>query len=202
MKFSKKWLQEYIVEDLPEDGIIERELNAKAFEVEGIEELNTVTDENKQGTQRDSIFDIKVLPNRAHDALGHYGMAREICACLGLTLKDKTEIYKTDFDFTENNKSHVEEVSVEVLDAKACPRFMAVRIDGVSVGDSPVWLKEKLESIGQRSINNIVDVTNYVQYTLNKPMHAYDVNSIEDGIVVRYANVGEKLETLDDRELE
>ncbi len=196
MKFSKQWIQEYIVENLPEDDTIECELNAKAFEVESIEDY--IVDDKKC----DSIFDIKVLPNRSHDALGHYGMAREICACLGLTLKDKIEIYKTDFNFDTNSKSSVEKVNVNVIDVKACPRFMAVRIDGVSVGESPLWLKEKLDRIGQRSINNIVDITNYVQYTLNKPMHAYDVSSIEDGIVVRYASLGENLETLDDRELE
>ena len=78
---------------------------------------------------------------------------------------------------------------------------MAVRIDGVVVGESPVWLKNKLEAIGQRSINNIVDITNYVQYTLNKPMHAYDANNIIGGLQARYAMEGEVLVTLDDKEL-
>jgi phenylalanyl-tRNA synthetase beta subunit len=186
MKYSKRWLQNYIVETLPEDESIEKELNAKAFEVEEISDF-----------RGDSIFDIKVLPNRAHDALGHYGMAREICACLDLTLKPKTEIFASDLDIDQS----VENVSVEVLDARACPKFMAVRIDGVRVEESPVWLREAIEFIGQRSINNIVDITNYVQYTLNKPMHAYDAKNIVDGIVVRYAEEGEKLLTLDDKDL-
>lgn len=186
MKFSKKWLQDYILETLPDDESIEKELNAKAFEVEEVS--------NFEG---DSIFDIKVLPNRAHDALGHYGMAREICACLDLTLKDKTEIFPilTTFD------ASVSKVNVEVSDNKACPRFMAARIDGVRAGESPVWLRKSIEAIGQRSINNIVDITNFVQYTLNKPMHAYDAKNIEGGLVVRYAEDGESLLTLDDKDL-
>lgn len=186
MKYSKKWLQDYIVETLPGDDEIEKQLNAKAFEVEEISDFNG-----------DSIFDIKVLPNRAHDALGHYGMAHEICACLDLTLKPKTEIFKTDFNFDKE----IKEVEVEIRDARACPRFMAVQINGVRVQDSPAWLREKIESIGGRSINNIVDITNFVQYTLNKPMHAYDAKNIKDGIVVRYAEEGEKLMTLDDKDL-
>jgi phenylalanyl-tRNA synthetase beta chain len=92
-------------------------------------------------------------------------------------------------------------VNVDVADTAACGRFMAVRMDGVTVAPSSDWLRMKMESIGQRSINNIVDVTNYVQFSLNKPMHAYDARSIDGSIVVRYANAGEKLETLDDREL-
>lgn len=186
MKFSKKWLQDYIVETLPDDESIEKELNAKAFEVEEISDFNG-----------DSIFDIKVLPNRAHDALGHYGMACEICACLDLTIKPKSEIFASSFDFDNT----LDLVNVEVIDEKACPRFMTVRIDGVKVGESPVWLRRALEAIGQRSINNIVDITNFVQYTLNKPMHAYDAKNIEGGIVVRYVNDGESLMTLDEKDL-
>ncbi len=190
MKFSKHWIQEYIIENLPEDAVIEAELNAKAFEVEGIEEYVV------EGKKWDSIFDIKVLPNRAHDALGHKGMAREIATCLSLTFNPYPTTYpEINFD------NSVASVNVDVVDTTACDRFMAVRMDGVAVAPSPDWLRMKIESIGQRSINNIVDITNYVQFALNKPMHAYDARSIDGGIVVRYANADEKLETLDDREL-
>lgn len=190
MKFSKHWIQEYIIENLPEDAVIEAELNAKAFEVEGVEEY--VVD----GKKWDSIFDIKVLPNRAHDALGHKGMAREIATCLSLTFNPYPNTYP-DINFDNS----VASVNVDVADTAACGRFIAVRMDGVTVAPSPDWLRMKVESIGQRSINNIVDITNYVQFALNKPMHAYDARSIDGSIVVRYANAGEKLETLDDREL-
>ena len=194
MKYSKAWLQNYIVETLPEDKVIEEELNAKAFEVEGIENYSSADG------KVDSIFDIKVLPNRAHDALCHIGMARELCACLGLTFNNKldTEIQEIKNNINFSN----EKVLVEVLDKKACTRFMSVKIDGVKVSESPEFIKNALQSIGQKSINNIVDITNYVQYTLNKPMHAYDANNIIGGIKVRYASEGEKLITLDDKELE
>ncbi len=189
MKYSKKWLQEYIEEALPINAEIEKALNAKAFEVEGIENI-----------EGDSIFDIKVLPNRAHDALGHMGMARELCACLDLTINSKVE------KEIEKLKSKIntsdEKVSVEVMDEKSCSRFMSVKIDGVKVVETPVFIRQALENIGQKSVNNIVDITNYVQFTLNKPMHAYDANNIEGGIIVRYAESGEKLVTLDDKELE
>lgn len=194
MKFSKSWIQQYIEEPLPTDEVIAREINAKAFEVEGIEEIGILVDENKEAMPRDSIFDIKVLPNRAHDALGHLGMAREWAAVLGLTFKN-LNIPKTESD------QSVSGVQVKVLDSKLCSRFMSARIDGVDINESPEWLSDNLRRMGQKSINNIVDITNYVQFTLNKPMHAYGAENIDGGIVVRFAEEGETLETLDDREL-
>jgi phenylalanyl-tRNA synthetase beta subunit len=182
MKYLKSWLQDYIEEPLPADAVIVETLNKKAFEVE---EVTT-----KDG---DTIFDIKVLPNRAHDALGHKGMAYELCADLNLTRKDG--VYKIDSD------KKVPSVKVEIDDAKACTRFMSVRIDNVKVGKSPKFIKERLEAIGQRSINNIVDITNYVQFSLNKPMHAYDARSIDGILRTRFAQKDEMLTTLDDQEL-
>jgi phenylalanyl-tRNA synthetase beta subunit len=183
MKFSKSWLQDYIVEALPQDEVIVDVLNKKAFEVEGTEKI-----------AGDTIFDIKVLPNRAHDALGHIGMAREICADLSLTFKHDSRLGKT-----KTETDYVQEVAI---DNNGCIRFMSMKIDGVVVGESPKWLKDRLESIGQRSINNIVDITNYVQFSLNKPMHAYDARSIKGTLRARMAKGGEKLTTLDDKELD
>ena len=184
MKFSKAWLQTYITETLPDDVVIRDMLNKKAFEVEEVISL-----------PNDTVFDIKVLPNRAHDALGHRGMARELCATLGLSFKEEVHLTfpKTESDISSQPAS---------IDAeKACTRFMSVRIDGVEVAESPLWLKEKLEAIGQRSINNIVDITNYAQFSLNKPMHAYDARSIKGTLTARFAKEGEILTTLDDKEL-
>lgn len=186
MKFSKSWLQEYIVESLPEDGVIVDALNKKAFEVE---EVITLAD--------DTVFDIKVLPNRAHDALGHHGMAYELCASLGLTFNKKKDVVIDDSFFEKS----IHTVPVAIDDEKACTRFMSMRLTGVTVGESPEWLKKRLEAIGQRSINNIVDITNYVQFALNKPMHAYDASSIDGTLRVRFAKTGETLVTLDDKEL-
>ena len=197
MKYSKNWLQEYIVEDLPTDGVIRDALNAKAFEVEGIEFIKyfeSVKGDNGEVSQvevSDSIFDIKVLPNRAHDALGHLGMAREIASCLDLNIKSESN-NNNETEFTEINiMGDVGIVDVKVEDSKACTRFIAARVDNIKVGVSEEKIKNKLESIGQKSINNIVDITNYVQYAINKPMHAYDAQNIEGGIIVIYANENE-----------
>jgi phenylalanyl-tRNA synthetase beta subunit len=186
MKFSKNWLQDYIVQELPSNDVIETTLNKKAFEVE---EVITLKD--------DTVFDIKILPNRAHDALGHHGMAYELCAALSLTFNVAKEV-REDLSFFDK---HIEQVTVSIEDETKCTRFMALRIDGVTVGESPSWLKDRLSAIGQRSINNIVDITNYVQFSLNKPMHAYDTRSIKGGLSARLAKKGETLVTLDDKEL-
>ncbi len=186
MKFFKPWLQHYIVEILPEDKVIAEALNKKAFEVEEVALLPL-----------GSVFDIKVLPNRAHDALGHHGMAYELCASLALNFK-KDEKVKDDESYFDKT---VPQVTVIIDDEKACTRFTALRIDNVTVGESPDWLKERLAAIGQRSLNNIVDITNYVQFSLNKPMHAYDARSIKGGLSARFARASETLVTLDDKSL-
>jgi len=201
MKFSKAWLQDYIVETLPEDGVISETLNKKSFEVE---DVIIITAEDADGTQndaekihKDTVFDIKVLPNRAHDALGHRGMARELCADFGFTFKEDKRIEKSEAFLDTNIPAPL--ISIE--NSEACTRFMGIRLDNVKVEESPKWLKERLESIGQRSINNIVDITNYVQFSLNKPMHAYDTRSIKGTLGARVARAGEALVTLDEKSL-
>ena len=216
MKFSKAWLQDYIVETLPEDGVISEALNKKSFEVEEITVITqSQTDADQMQTsqieklgfedvrsqqakdQSDTIFDIKVLPNRAHDALGHRGMARELCADFGFTFKEDERVKKSESFFD----STIPAPAISIENGEKCTRFMGIRIDGVMVTESPKWLKERLESIGQRSINNIVDITNYVQFSLNKPMHAYDTRSIKGILGARVARTGEMLVTLDEKSL-
>lgn len=186
MKFSRNWLQDYIEDKLSDDEVIIDSLNKKSFEVEGREKLSN----------GDTIFDIKVLPNRAHDALGHYFMAREICAELDLNFKKEERLNK--FDSFDKDLSSVK-VSIE--EEKLCTRFMALRVSGIKVGDSPSWLKDRLESIGEKSINNIVDLTNYIQFSINKPMHAYDASTIEGGLCARLAKSDEQITTLDGKEI-
>jgi phenylalanyl-tRNA synthetase beta chain len=210
MKFSKKWLQDYIVETLPENSVIIDQLSKKAFEVEDVHEyVGSVSGE------RDEVFEIKILPNRNHDCLGHIGMARELAAIFDLNLKDEAkyawsnpaknadlaaliEKYKSQ---TNSGVEFPSEPQVFVEDMKACTRFASMRIHGIKVAPSPVWLRERLEAIGQRSINNIVDITNYVQYSINKPMHAYGAENVNGRLCALYATAGEKLVTLDDKEL-
>lgn len=185
MKFSKSWLQTYSKEKFPDTKTLEEMITFNAFE---IEEVSHVGD--------DDILDIKVLPNRAHDALGHRGMARDICALTGTTFIDPCKYYQREASST------VQDPVIIIEDADACSRFMSVRIDGVTVTESPLWLKERLEAIGQKSINSIVDITNFVQFSINKPMHAYDAVLIAgDTLSARYAQAGETLTTLDDKSL-
>jgi phenylalanyl-tRNA synthetase beta subunit len=188
MRFSKKWLQSYIEETLPSDQTLSDVITFNAFEVEEV---------ISEGG--DSIFDIKVLPNRAHDTLGHRGMARDISALLNLTFIDKAEYYEGE---RWQRGEDVVAPLIKIADTKACTRFVSARIDGVTVGESPEWLKGALQAIGQRSISNIVDITNYVQFSINKPMHAYDANLVSGGTLeARFAKEGETLRTLDDKEL-
>lgn len=185
MKFSKAWLQTYSKEALPDTKTLEEVVTFNAFE---IEEISIVGE--------DDILDIKVLPNRAHDALGHRGMARDMCALAGTTFIDPHTYYQGEGDGT------VQKPTITIADTSACSRFMSVRIDGIAVTPSPVWLKERLEAIGQKSINSIVDITNFVQFSINKPMHAYDATLIAGNTLsARYAQKGETLTTLDEKSL-
>lgn len=201
MKFSKNWLQDYIVETLPEDNVIEDALNKKAFEVDGIEYINI---EGVSAENIDAIFDIKVLPNRHGDALSHYYMAREVAAILNL----KSKLYKKEKVLIYTDATPLPTspqgggVNIKIENERACSIFEIVKIEGVDNRTSPEWLKNRMESIGQKSINAIVDVTNYVQFTMNKPLHAYDNNNVKDGFVIRMAREGEKLLTLDNKELD
>jgi len=179
MKFSYNWLQDHIVEKLPPVHEVEDVLSRKSLEVEEI-----VGD----------ILEVKVLPHRQHDCLSHRGLARELVTLLGLTNKDiaVTEVAPDASVITP-------EVIIE--DAKRCFRYVALRVDGVVVADSPTWLREKLESLGQRSINNVVDITNYIMNDIGQPMHAFDAKKVAGKISVRVARVGETMTTLDDRVL-
>jgi phenylalanyl-tRNA synthetase beta chain len=139
----------------------------------------------------DVIFEINVTPNRP-DCLSVVGIAREVAAILG------TELKYPDFGVPESNEDINRLVKVELLDSQKCPRYTCRVINNVSIGPSPAWLKTRLESSGVRSINNVVDVTNYVLLELGQPLHAFDCDLIEERkIVVRAAGAGEIIKTLD-----
>lgn len=186
MKFSLQWLQDYSKQPLPSAQALEELVTFNAFEIEEVTQYKD-----------DTVFDIKVLPNRAHDALGHRGMARDITALVGNTFVDQNPY------FAGPGGEEIPKPVIRTEDPRGCTRFMSVRIDGIAVTESPEWLVKRLNAIGQKSINSIVDITNYVQFSVNKPMHAYDAELIKDGtLVARFARPGEKLTTLDDKELE
>lgn len=182
MKVSYQWLQEYIGGRMPKPEKVAELLTMHAFEVDGIE---------KKG--RDAIIDVSVLPNRAHDCLSHRGIAREVAAILKLKVKSKK------VKVWESKKEKIGNIlKVKVQDQKFCPRYTARVITGVRVAPSPAWLRGHLEALGQRSVNNIVDATNYVMLALGQPLHAFDLEKIAGRtIIVRPAREGEEMETLD-----
>src|SRR5690606_29844528 len=124
----------------------------------------------------DSIFEIGLTPNRA-DAASHIGVARDIRASKNRLIKwPSVEHFKVD------NTNRV--IPVEVENVEACPRYSALTMEGITVAESPAWLKNKLMSIGLTPINNIVDITNFVCHALGQPMHAFDADQITGGKVV------------------
>lgn len=141
----------------------------------------------------ETVLDLEVTPNRP-DLLSHLGMAREIATLVKNPLRVPVEVLTAE-------QSVVASSSGITLEAHAeCPFYTARRIRGVKVGPSPEWLKTKLESVGLRSINNVVDITNFVMLELGQPLHAFDAAKIAGGLRIRLAKEGEKLKALDDKE--
>ncbi len=159
MKISYNWLQSYIAETLPEPEKLAEKIIFGAFEVEESEQI-----------ENDTVFEIKVLPDRAHDCQSHHGIAREVAGLLGLTFKDTNEYFKTIDGSATDLKIDIQ--------TKLCRRYMGRIIRGVKIGPSPDWVKNYLEAIGQRSINNIVDATNLVMFDVGQPTHAFDAKKI------------------------
>ncbi len=182
-KYSYNWLCDYLGENAPTPEVIADLLTAHAFEVEGIDEHDS-----------DTIFELKILPDRGSDCLSHRGIAREIATLTGVPLAvDPLHIPVT--------ISATDLIQVQIADVTLSPRFTASLIRGVKVDESPEWLKTRLAAIGTRSINNIVDATNYVMYAMGQPLHAYDavkfpqVNGVWQ-FVVRPAEAGETVSLL------
>jgi phenylalanyl-tRNA synthetase beta chain len=134
----------------------------------------------------DTILDIEITPNRG-DLLSHFGLAREIAALTGKKLKSTAR----------DSKIPVKKTGVTIASARECPFFSVRRIDNVKVGPSPQWLRAKIESVGVRSINNIVDISNLVMLELGQPTHAFDADKLKGGVNVRLARDGEKFLALD-----
>ncbi len=185
MKVSYNWLQEYIQEPLPSIDTAIEALTMHSFEVEGFESVGD-----------DKVLDIKILPNRAHDCLSHYGIASEIAAVMGLS---RVELLLSEA------LSPSTEVTIEIK-TKLSKRATMVLIKNLKIGESPEWLKEKLKVLGHKSINSVVDVTNYLTYAYGQPMHAFDADKIAKGkkgtidITIREAKEGEKITLLNGKE--
>ena len=179
MKISLNWLSDYIETGLGAEQIAEI-LSDLGFPCEGIEHLDD-----------DVVIDVEVTSNRG-DCLGYIGIARELAAATGKKLKI------SDIELDELDKDAEEFVSVEIVAPDLCGRYTARIINGIKVAPSPDWLRKRLEAIGVRSVNNVVDATNYAMMETAQPPHAFDYAKITDGkIVVRKALAGERLTSID-----
>jgi len=139
----------------------------------------------------DVVFDLEVTPNRP-DMLSVMGIAHEVAALTGATVREPN------LDYIPTGRSIDDSVSVEILDAELCPRYCAALVTDVKIGESPCWLKEALTASGVRSINNVVDITNFVMLEYGQPLHAFDYNRIGcSKIIIRRASEGEVMTTLD-----
>jgi phenylalanyl-tRNA synthetase beta chain len=146
----------------------------------------------------DWVIDVEVPSNRP-DCLSHLGIAREVAVIERSKVQSpKSKVFKTEGRARDLT-------SVEIKDPDLCPRYAARIVRGVKIGPSPAWLEKRLGEIGQRAINNVADITNYVLHEFGQPLHAFDLAKLaEQRIVVRRASAGEKLTTLDgvDRKLD
>src|SRR4030095_16836601 len=179
MKISYNWLGELVALTLNSKELAER-LTMAGLAVEAVERISD-----------DHILDFDLTSNRP-DALSHIGIAREAALICGTAL---TPLAIAIDEVDERSESAA---GVEILDPELCPRYAAAVVRGVKVAPSPKWLVDRLESIGQRSVNNIADITNYVMFEMNQPTHAFDLKLLHGGrIVVRRPRPGEQLTTLD-----
>ncbi len=147
----------------------------------------------------DFVLEIGLTPNRS-DALGHYGVARDLAAALRIRGLGEARMNMPDLSaFAQDDSAR--STAVQVNGGDACPRYAGLTLTQVKVGASPEWLQERLRSIGLKPINNVVDVTNFVQHELGQPLHAFDADKLAGGkIIVRMASEGERFVTLDEKE--
>lgn len=141
-----------------------------------------------------AVIEYEITANRV-DAASHWGVARDLYAYLKLNGIPCELVKPSEDGFREGEGKGLD---VEVLDPSGAPRYTGITIKGVKVGPSPEWLQEKLNSIGSRPINNIVDISNFVLFELGQPLHTFDVSKVEGGkVIVRRASEGEVIRTLD-----
>ncbi|MEO8274678.1 MAG: phenylalanine--tRNA ligase subunit beta [Thermoanaerobaculia bacterium] len=209
MEFLVSWLADYV--DLPSGFELEKDANERnrmrKIPLESRKAVRELGDQltavglavegdriSMDGQDQELVLDVDVTGNRP-DCMNYLGLAREIAVRRGVSLHPPV------FSFTESLSSPGPKISVQLEDPKSCTRFTARVIRGVRVGPSPAWLVRRLEAIGSRSINNVVDATNFVLWETGQPLHAYDLATVPDGeLHVRRARAGEKLTTLDGKE--
>src|SRR5687767_8563394 len=184
MKISLEWLREYLSGELEPQAAADA-LTHGGLPVETIERVGS-----------DTVIDVEVTSNRG-DCLSHVGVARELAALLNREFRDvlpkAPEAAATTSDAT----------SVRIEAADLCPHYTARVLRGVKIVPSPAWMARRLEAVGLRPINNVVDVTNYVMFEMGQPLHAFDFDQLTGRqIVVRRARAGEKIVSIDGKERE
>ncbi len=173
MILSKAWLADYVHLDAPTEEIVERLLMA------GLNHESTVA----HGS--DEAIEIEVTSNRP-DWLGHLGVARELAVLFGRPL------HVPDPQPAETGPAAAESIAIEISSPEICPFYCGRVIRGVQIGPSPQWLVDRLAAVGVASVNNVVDITNYVMLECGQPLHAFDLGQVRGGrIIVRRAEAGE-----------
>jgi phenylalanyl-tRNA synthetase beta chain len=174
MKIALKWLADYLPGPLDAQTAADA-LTHGGLPVEVIEQV-----------AGDTVIDVEVTSNRG-DCLSHVGVARELAALLDREFKDVAPVA------AEATTPASDAVAVRIDAPDLCPHYTARVIQGVKIGPSPAWMQQRLEAVGLRPINNVVDVTNYVMFELGQPLHAFDYDrlaGLRPKIVVRRAAAG------------
>jgi phenylalanyl-tRNA synthetase beta chain len=182
MKISLEWLADFL-SPVPDGVAAGESLTHGGLPVESIETIGG-----------DTVIDVEVTSNRG-DCLSHVGVARELAALRGSTFEDVAP------SAPETNEPASAAASVRIDAADLCPHYIARIIRGVKIGPSPTWMVRRLEAVGLRPINNVVDVTNYVMFEIGQPLHAFDFAKITGRqVIVRAAQPGEKIISIDGKQ--
>ncbi len=188
MNITSYWINEYLAQDLSVDELIA-----------ALERAGFPCEERTELPDGDTFLDIEITSNRG-DCVSVVGLAREVAAATGITLTPPSTDIPS--EYRDESAAAADVTSVAVEDQELCPYFTAQMIKGVKVAPSPDWLRTRLEAVGLRAVNNVVDITNYVLFELGQPLHAYDAARLDEGrLVVRRATKGETLISIDESNL-
>jgi phenylalanyl-tRNA synthetase beta chain len=184
MKFTFTWLKELVEIDAPND--LSQLLTMAGLEVESLTPLG-----GSDAAANDWVFEISVTPNRG-DCLSVLGLAREVAALTGKPLKYNPS------DAQAKVTQCLGGVGIKIVNPELCSRYSAMVVENVRIGQSPEWMQHRLEACGFRSVNNVVDVTNYLMVEVGQPLHAFDLDRLTSGqIVIRQSSGEEEFVTLD-----